>query len=281
VDGLRPLTLSRRWSSKEKSRSSRRGARHRPRDRHRPRARGCDVAISDIAQSQDGITVYPLGSDAELAVTAGQIRKLGRKTTAVQADVTKADDVEAMMQSIEERLGGLDILVANAGIIMAGAVASMSDEQWKRIFDVNVHGVFQCARAAIPRLAKRGGGRIINIASVAGEDRPCGPRRLLCVEGGGHLAHAVDGRGARADADRRERDLSGLSQDGDVHAGAEPAPRADVPGPEDEVFEQFVQRRRSSARADARGHRRGDGLSLPRRERDGITLTVAGGGEVH
>src|SRR5258705_13984754 len=91
---------------------------------------GCDVAVADIAQSQDGITVYPLGSDAELAVTAGQVRKLGRKCTAIQADVTRAGDVEEMMQSIEERLGGLDILVANAGIIMAGPVASMNDAQW-------------------------------------------------------------------------------------------------------------------------------------------------------
>src|SRR5262249_42650762 len=96
---------------------------------------GCDVAISDIAQSQDGITVYPLGSDAELAVTAGQVRKLGRKCTAIQADVTKASDVEEMMRSIEDRLGGLDILVANAGIIMAGPVAGRDGAAWDRTVD--------------------------------------------------------------------------------------------------------------------------------------------------
>ena len=129
---------------------------------------GCDVAVSDIAQSQDGITVYPLGSDAELAVTAGQVKKLGRKCTAIQADVTKPGDTETMMDTIEERLGGLDILVANAGIIMAGPVASMNEAQWDRIFAVNVKGAFLMSRAVLPMMIAAGGGSIIHIASQLG-----------------------------------------------------------------------------------------------------------------
>src|SRR5258707_3995523 len=64
---------------------------------------GCDVAVSDIAQSQDGITVYPLGSDAELAVTAGGIPELGRQFTAIQYDVSNGDAVEPMLRAIEEQ----------------------------------------------------------------------------------------------------------------------------------------------------------------------------------
>src|SRR5439155_18921608 len=87
----------------------------------------------------------------------------------IRADVTSAADVARMMAEVEHRLGGLDVLVANAGVIAAGAVAAMDEAQWDRIFAVNVKGVFLCARAAIPLLTKRGGGRIVNVASVAGK----------------------------------------------------------------------------------------------------------------
>ena len=243
---------------------------------------GCDVAVTDIAQSQDGITVYPLGSDAELAVTAGQIRKLGRKTTAIQTDVTKGDDVEQMMEAIEERLGGLDILVANAGIIMAGPVASMSVAQWDRIFEVNVKGVFLCARSVIPRMAKRGGGRIVNIASVAGKT----------------------GRAGLAAYCASKASVISLTQSMAEELGPmQIAVNAICPGylktamftqvlnpllaqlyqaPEDEVFEKFVQRQTFLGRGQTPEDIAEATVYLCRAENvTGITLTVAGGGEVH
>src|SRR5262249_27335166 len=61
------------------------------------------------------------------------------------------------------------VVGANAGVIAAAPVATMEEAQWERIFAVNVKGVFLCARAAIPLLGRRGAGRIINIASVAGK----------------------------------------------------------------------------------------------------------------
>src|SRR5207249_4070933 len=78
-------------------------------------------------------------------------------------------DVARLMETVAQRLGGLDILIANAGIIAAAPVAAMDEAQWDRIFAVNVKGVFLCARAAIPLLGQRGGGRIVNVASVAGK----------------------------------------------------------------------------------------------------------------
>ncbi len=130
---------------------------------------GADVAVADLGKRGDGVTPYALGSDGDLAETGRLIERHGRRATTIAADVTVAADVECMMAAVEERLGGLDILVANAGIVAAGAVADMDETVWDRIFAVNVKGVFLCARAAIPRLAKRGGGRIVNIASVAGK----------------------------------------------------------------------------------------------------------------
>ncbi|HZP40102.1 MAG TPA: glucose 1-dehydrogenase [Candidatus Binatia bacterium] len=130
---------------------------------------GADVAVADIAAGRDGLTPYALSSSDDLAATARLVEGAGRRSVAIAADVTRADDVARMVAQAAERLGGLDVLVANAGVIAAAPVASMDEAQWDRIFDVNVKGVFLCARAAIPLLAQRGGGRIINIASVAGK----------------------------------------------------------------------------------------------------------------
>ena len=243
---------------------------------------GCDVAVGDIAQSQDGITVYPLGSDAELAITAGQIRKLGRRCTAIQADVTRADEVEQMMRSIEERLGGLDILVANAGIIMAGPVASMSDAEWDRIFDVNVKGVFLCARAAIPRLVQRGGGRIVNIASVAGKTGRAGlsaycASKAAVISFTQSLAEELGPASVAVNAI-----CPGYLKTAMFTQVLNPMLAGLYHVPEDEVFERFVQRQTFFGRGQTPEDIAEATVYLCRAENvTGITLTVAGGGEVH
>jgi meso-butanediol dehydrogenase/(S,S)-butanediol dehydrogenase/diacetyl reductase len=243
---------------------------------------GCDVAISDIAQSQDGITVYPLGSDAELAVTAGQIRKLGRKCTAIQADVTSAEDVGRMIETIEERLGGLDILVANAGIIMAGPVASMSDEQWDRIFAVNTKGVFLCARAAIRCFAKRGGGRIVNIASVAGKTGRAGlaaycASKAAVISLTQSMAEELGPMQVAVNAI-----CPGYLKTAMFTQVLNPLLAQLYDAPEDEVFEKFVQRQTFLGRGQTPEDIAEATVYLCRAENvTGITLTVAGGGEVH
>src|SRR5207245_3420537 len=108
-------------------------------------------------------------SSDDLAATARGVEQRGRRSAAIPADVTSATDVSRLMESVAQRLGGLDILIANAGIIAAAPVVAMDEAQWDRIFAVNVKGVFLCARAAIPLLGQRGGGRIVNVASVAGK----------------------------------------------------------------------------------------------------------------
>ncbi|MGH7893612.1 MAG: SDR family NAD(P)-dependent oxidoreductase [Candidatus Binatia bacterium] len=243
---------------------------------------GCDVAVADIAQSQDGITVYPLGSDAELAVTAGQVRRLGRKCTAVQADVTNADDVDRMMAQIEELLGGLDILVANAGIIMAGPVASMSEAQWDRIFAVNVKGVFLCAQAAIPRLGKRGGGRIVNIASVAGKTGRAGlaaycASKSAVISMTQSLAEELGPMNIAVNAI-----CPGYLKTAMFTQVLNPLLAQLYQAPEEEVFEKFVQRQTFLGRGQTPEDIAEATVYLCRAENvTGITLTVAGGGEVH
>src|SRR5438552_2397456 len=130
---------------------------------------GCEVAVSDIARSADGATPYALASTDDLDATARAVLDHSYRSIAIPADVTSSAEVARLMAAVQEVFGGLDILVANAGIIAAAPVVAMDEAQWDRIFAVNVKGVFLCARAAIPLLGLRGGGRIVNIASVAGK----------------------------------------------------------------------------------------------------------------
>src|SRR5438067_1355578 len=130
---------------------------------------GCEVAVSDIARSADGATPYALASTDDLDATARAVLDHAHRSIAIPADVTSSAEVARLMAAVQEVFGGLDILVANAGIIAAAPVVAMDEAQWDRIFAVNVKGVFLCARAAIPLLAQRGAGRIVNVASVAGK----------------------------------------------------------------------------------------------------------------
>src|SRR5215510_15045852 len=85
---------------------------------------GCDVAVSDVGSQQDGAVPYRLASSDDLAATVAAIESAGRRSVAIPADVTVAADVERLMGAVEDRLGGLDVLVANAGIIAAAPVAA-------------------------------------------------------------------------------------------------------------------------------------------------------------
>lgn len=101
--------------------------------------------------------------------TAAEIRKMGRKALAVQGDLSRRKDAEALMGSALEALGRIDILVNNHGIWKDGPIESMTEEDWDETLDVNLKGVFLCTRAALPAMRRQGGGRIINIASTAGQ----------------------------------------------------------------------------------------------------------------
>ncbi|HWP64718.1 MAG TPA: SDR family NAD(P)-dependent oxidoreductase [Candidatus Limnocylindria bacterium] len=132
-------------------------------------AAGCHVAVSDRGAASDAALSYALSSTADLDETAAAVRARGRRALAHPADVTSPAELAALAAAIEREFGGLDVVVANAGIIAAGRVVDMQPEVWDRIFAVNTKGVFLTARATIPLLVARGGGRIVNVASVAGK----------------------------------------------------------------------------------------------------------------
>lgn len=100
------------------------------------------------------------------------LEALGRaqpEVGASRADVSSEADVDALLRAVQARLGGLDVLVNNAGI--AGPTAAVEDvdpADWRRCIDINLTGQFLCARAAVPLLKAAGGGAMINMSSVAG-----------------------------------------------------------------------------------------------------------------
>ena len=84
-------------------------------------------------------------------------------------DVTKEDQVEAMVKKIEEEVGVIDILVNNAGIIKRIPMCEMTAEEFRQVIDVDLNAPFICAKAVIPAMIKKGHGKIINICSMMSE----------------------------------------------------------------------------------------------------------------
>jgi NAD(P)-dependent dehydrogenase (short-subunit alcohol dehydrogenase family) len=86
------------------------------------------------------------------------------------ADITRVEHVRKFFQFVDETLGGLDILINNAGAGLFRKVAELTPDDWHRNIDLNLNGAFYCAHEALPRLVRRGGGFIVNISSLAGKN---------------------------------------------------------------------------------------------------------------
>jgi 3-oxoacyl-[acyl-carrier protein] reductase len=122
---------------------------------------------------RNGATVVITGTKAETVDAAVRDLRAEASDAAVDgavADVRKYADVERLMSGAGQRHGGLDILINNAGIGLFRPVADMSVDEWHRVIDTNLTGVFYCCQTAIPHLRARGGGWIINISSLAGKN---------------------------------------------------------------------------------------------------------------
>jgi len=104
----------------------------------------------------------------KLVEVAKRLERLGRRVISVQTDVTKEEDVDRMVRTAMENFGRVDILVNNAGAATVSPSIEMSLEEWNRVINVNLTGVFLCARAAAKEMMKRKYGKIINIASIYG-----------------------------------------------------------------------------------------------------------------
>jgi meso-butanediol dehydrogenase / (S,S)-butanediol dehydrogenase / diacetyl reductase len=117
---------------------------------------GMDVVVADLR-----------GAQAE--TVAGEVRALGRRALALQVDVSVPAERERMLAETLAGLGGLDVLVNNAGVNRAALPAEVDEEHWDVVMDVNSKAVFFCCQLALRHMVRQGGGRVINLASIAGK----------------------------------------------------------------------------------------------------------------
>jgi NAD(P)-dependent dehydrogenase (short-subunit alcohol dehydrogenase family) len=116
---------------------------------------GCDVAIA--ARNRQA-----------LEVVAAAVEQKGRRCLAMPTDITQAADVQRLVDCTVERFRKVDILVNNAAIAVEKPFADLTEAEWRRVIDTNLHGTFFCTQAAGKQMIQQGGGRIINIVSVVG-----------------------------------------------------------------------------------------------------------------
>ncbi|RDW71410.1 hypothetical protein BP6252_07973 [Coleophoma cylindrospora] len=115
---------------------------------------GFDVCINDIAANQTGIDE-----------TVAEIQALGRQSLGHVADVSQLSEVEGLIAATVEKLGKLDVMIANAGIAQVKKPLDLTEDDVRKMFDVNVFGVFNCYTAAAKQMIKQGGGgKIIGAA---------------------------------------------------------------------------------------------------------------------
>src|SRR5512134_2872832 len=131
---------------------------------------GRSAAVA-LARTGFDVAINYSRSEAEARATAAQAEKAGAKTLLVKCDVSDETGVRAMIEAIGARFGRLDVLVNNAGITASWKpkdLETLSLDEWDRVFAVNVRGLFQVTRAALPLLRKGDRPCIVNTASIVG-----------------------------------------------------------------------------------------------------------------
>lgn len=129
---------------------------------------GANIVVSDINEENGKITV-------------GEIEALGRKAIFLKADVSKPEQMQDMAENVIKTFGGIDILINNAGINVGSEgrkpIHEFTEDNWKKIINIDLDGVFFCSKPIIQEMIKKNYGKIINIGSVVG----LVPLRMQCA----------------------------------------------------------------------------------------------------
>jgi 3-oxoacyl-[acyl-carrier protein] reductase len=130
------------------------------------RSIGRAIALDFARNGADVIINYNKGlEDAKKVVK--DIQKLGQRAYAIQADISNIKSVKRLLSESLEKMGCIDILINNAGVLYKSPLIDIKVDEWDRVMDVNLKGPFLCSRLIVKHMIQNGGGNIVNISSIA------------------------------------------------------------------------------------------------------------------
>jgi meso-butanediol dehydrogenase/(S,S)-butanediol dehydrogenase/diacetyl reductase len=138
---------------------------------------GANVVVSYVDTVSSGLQQYgkkEINDGAPARRVAEEIKEMGRRSVALQADVTKAEDTQRLVAQVVKEFGALDILVCSQGAINLGNVEGLTEEAFDIVLNTNLKGTYLMNKAAIQAMKESGGGSIINISSIAGKEGHAG-----------------------------------------------------------------------------------------------------------
>ena len=132
-------------------------------------SRGIGAAAARTLAAQGYAVAVNYRADREGALaTVEQIRRDGGTAGAYPADVAILEQAADLIAAAEADMGPVEVLICNAGIALQKLITDLTEEEWDRIFDVNIKGVFACCKAALPGMIRRHSGRIVTVSSIWG-----------------------------------------------------------------------------------------------------------------
>lgn len=165
---------------------------------------GKEIALGLARKNMDVAITY--SSNVEMAnEVLEEIKGYGVNAIAVRADVSIEEDVKNLVKEVEEKLGTVDVLVNNAGITKDNLLIKMSDEDFDKVLDVNLKGVFLCTKAVARAMMRKRYGKIINISSIVGVGGNAGQGNYAASKAGvigftKSIAKELGSRGIRVNA---------------------------------------------------------------------------------
>lgn len=144
---------------------------------------GIGRAVS-LRLAEEGCFIFINGRDVnKLNSLYNEIKERGGDSMTLPFDIANGEEVKSAFKHIKEN-GGIDFLVNNAGITRDNLFVTMKEEEWDEVIKINLKGTYYCTKEAVRMMMKKGGGRIVNIVSVAGESGNPGQANYSATKGG-------------------------------------------------------------------------------------------------
>ncbi|WP_188205773.1 3-oxoacyl-[acyl-carrier-protein] reductase [Alkalibacillus aidingensis] len=148
-------------------------------------SRGIGKAIAlELAKQGANVVVNYAGSKDKAEAVVDEIKQLGQEAVAVQANVSSADEVKALIKETIDQFGSVDILVNNAGITRDNLLMRMKEEEFDDVIETNLKGVYNCIKGVTRQMMKQRAGKIINVASIVGVTGNPGQTNYVAAKAG-------------------------------------------------------------------------------------------------